>query len=281
MIELLDYILDYNNNFWLIYHITKEGYFGYMVYEQDDSGDRYNNFTKMNYIKRNDNSLIKIPKYKQLFKPRECFKNHLNEIPPIWKKYVEALQNVGIDDIGIFGSFLIGFEPNKDIDFVIYGYNNFKKYYDNQEYIKNYINATSITKEHILHQYNKHKNYYPKKCDLKKIISRNWSGVELDSGVLSTPRFVIDNYISPVKNGIDTTNIVKIIDDTYTDFLPRRAKALLNNKVFEIITPLWKYQSFARNNDIIEIYGNYDFKNNLIILDDKKYYIKYKNNLYK
>ena len=174
-----------------------------MVYKTDTNGNRYNNITKKNYIKQNCNGLIKIPTYKRVFKPRECFNKRLKEIPMIWQKYVEGLQKVGIDDIGIFGSFLIGFDVTKDVDFVIYGLDNFKKYYKNIEYIKEYINATSITKEHIEKQYNKHKKIYSEKCSLKKIIERNWSGVELDNGVLSTPRFIVDNYITPEKQGID------------------------------------------------------------------------------
>ena len=275
MIEFLDYVLDLDDNFWIVNNVTSEGIFGYMIYRKDDNGDRYNNFTKLKYTKQYDNYLIRIPKYKKVYKPRDCFKNHLNEIPLIWKKYVEALENVGIDDIGIFGSFLIGFDPIKDIDFVIYGLDNYKKYYDNILYIRNYIGATSITPSHINKQYNKHKNNYSDKCDLKKIISRNWSGVELENGVLSTPRFVIDGYISPIKKGIDATHIVEIIDGTLSDFVPRRAKALLNGIEFEIISPIWKFQSFARDKDKMEIYGNYDFNNHVIILDERSHYIKY------
>ena len=275
MIELLDYVLDYNDNFWIVLNITSDGAYGFMIYEKNKNGNRYNKFTKMKYKKCNDNIVIKIPKYKELYKPRDCFKNHFKEIPSIWKKYVRALKNVGIDDIGIYGSFLIGFETIKDIDFIIYGFDNFKKYRDNIDYIRKYIGATSITKEHINAQYNKHKAFYPNKCDLKKIISRNWSGVELKNGVLSTPRFVIDNYISPIKKGVDATYEVEIIDDTLSDFVPRRAKAILNGKELEIISPLWKLQSFARKKDKLEIYGNYDFDNCVIILDEKKYYIKF------
>lgn len=275
MIEFLDYVLDFDDNFWIVNNITSEGIYGYMVYKKDENGNRYNNFTKLKYNKQYSDSIIRIPKYKEVYKPRECFKNHFDEIPPIWKKYVQALENVGIDDIGIFGSFLIGFDPTKDIDFVIYGFENFKKYRDNIEYIKKYIDATSITDGHINMQYNKHKNNYSDKCDLKKIISRNWSGVELKNGVLSTPRFVINNYISPVKKGVDDVHELEITNGTLSNFVPRRAKAILNGKEFEIISPLWKFQSFARNKDKVEIYGNYDFDNCVIILDEKKYYIKY------
>ncbi len=61
MIELLDYVLDYKDNFWIIQNITPEGPYGFMIYKKDKNGDRYNNFTRKNYKKQNDNSIIKIP----------------------------------------------------------------------------------------------------------------------------------------------------------------------------------------------------------------------------
>ena len=281
MIELLDYILDFDDNFWIVERITNGNAYGYMVYKKNTSGNKYNNITKLNYSKEPCNGLEMVPNYKRIFKPRECYKERVNEIPSIWKKYVEVLNNIGINDIGIFGSFLVGFDTTKDIDFVIYGYDNYKKYKKSIKYIKNYMNATSITKEHIDIQYYKNKDYYSDKCDLKKIISRNWSGIELKNGVLSTPRFIDDNYVMPIKNGIDEVRVVKVVDDSYTDFLPRRATVLLDGRKFEVISSLWKFQSFARNNDKMEIYGNYDYKNNVIILDDMKYYIKYLNDNFK
>ncbi len=275
MIEFLDYVLDYDDNFWIVNSVAEDGMLGYMVYKKDENGNRFNNFTKLNYTKQYSDSIIPIPEYKAVYKARDCFKNHRNEIPLIWQKYVQALENVGIDDIGIFGSFLIGFDPIKDIDFVIYGLDNFRRYRDNIEYIRNYIDATSITDDHINKQYNKHKDNYSSMCDLKKIIYRNWSGVELKDGVLSTPRFIIDGYVSPAKDGVDAVHKVEIIDGTLSDFTPRRAKALINGEEFEIISPLWKFQSFARDKDIIELFGNYNYDKHVVILDNRKYYIKY------
>ena len=86
---------------------------------------------------------------------------------------------------------------------------------------------------------------------------------------------MLDGYISPTKKGMDETHVVEIIDGTLSDFVPRRAKVLLDGEEFEIITPIWKFQSFARNNDKIEIYGNYDYNNHVIILDERSHYIKY------
>ena len=51
MIELLDYILDYDDNFWIINNITENTYKGYMIYKVSEKG-KYNHITKKNYIKQ-------------------------------------------------------------------------------------------------------------------------------------------------------------------------------------------------------------------------------------
>lgn len=285
--ELLDYVLDNDDNFWIVSNITDNTYRGYIVYRTSEIG-RYNNITKKYYIKDVDKgNFLNIPNsYKRIFKPREFYIENKHNLNGIWKNYVDTLNEIGIPDynIGIFGSYLIGFDICKDVDFIIYGKDNLNKYYDNIDYIRNKNKVTSISKEHIEHQYNKHKDKFNKECDLKEIISRNWSGIELENGVLSTPRFIdLDNMNIPNKKGIDKKITVKIIDGFYSVMLPRIAISECNGKIYTIVSDIWKFQSFAHIGDIIEIYANVDDDNNLIIMDDKKYYIKYlsKTNLIK
>ena len=57
--------------------------------------------------------------------------------------------------------------------------------------------------------------------------------------------------------------------------LPRVSRVKYNNKIYKIVSSLWKFQSFAHKGDKLEIFGNVDDKNNIIILDNEKYYIKY------
>jgi len=63
--------------------------------------------------------------------------------------------------------------------------------------------------------------------------------------------------------------------------LPREAKVLYNDQEYKMLSSIWKFQSFAHTGDIIEIFGNIDEENKLIILDDNKYYIYYINKLNK
>jgi len=278
MIDLLDYILDNEDNFWIVSKIIDNTYYGYLVYKVSDEG-KYNYKLKKNYTKEKEDGLIKIPNdYKFVFKPQEFYLNNKNNLKGIWKEYVNLLNEIGIkdEDIGIFGSYLIGFDITKDVDYIIYGKDNLVKYYNNIDYIRKKLNVTPISLEHIEYQYQKHKDKFPIKCDLKEIISRNWSGIELDNGVLSTPRFIDKTNMSiPSKKGIDKVIEVTIKEGFYSVMLPREAKVLYNDQEYKMLSSIWKFQSFAHLGDILEIYANVDDENRLIILDDNKYYIKY------
>lgn len=280
MIELLDYIQDMDDNFWIINNITAGTAKGYIVYRVCDNGNRFNHLTKKNYLKDNDNlGIIEIPKnYKKIFKPREFYKDNKNNLSGIWKEYVEALNEIGIDDndIGIFGSYLVGFDITKDVDFVIYGKENLYKYHKNINYIRNKLNVTSITPEHANYQYNKHKVKFPSQCDLKEIVKRNWSGIELSNGVLSTPRFIdLNNMSIPKKKGEDRVVTINVLEGIETAMLPRIAKVMYNDEEYKVMSPIWKFQSFAHPGDVIEIYGNVNEEEKTIILDNHNYYIKY------
>lgn len=279
MIELLDYVLDYDDNFWIVNNITEGVAKGYIVYRVSDKG-KLNHITGKRYIKDNDNKgILEVPKeYKRLFNPREFYKNNKSNLEGVWLDYVTVLNEIGIEDkdIGIFGSYLIGFDITKDVDFAIYGKDNLYRYYENIDYIKNKLNVSSISEEHAEYQYNKHKVKFSEKCDLKEIISRNWSGIELDNGVLSTPRFIdLENMSIPKKCGVDKEIEVKVIEGISTAMLPRVAIVKYNDEEYKVLSTLWKFQSFAHVGDVCRIYGNVDEERKVIILDDNKYYINY------
>lgn len=277
MIELLDYILDYDDNFWIVEQIDNE-IKGFIAYQVDEKGNRYNNITKKNYIKGNFNNLRKVPKYKQIFKPNKFYLENKDKLTGVWKKYVEALNKIGIEDkdIGIFGSYLVGFDIIKDIDFVIYGIDNLKKYYDNNYFIKKYTNATYINQKHIDYQYNKHKSYYHEKTDLYEIIKRNWSGIQVDENILSTPRFIDrNNQHIPIDNKDRKVVRFEVIDSIKSSMLPRSSKVLYNNEEYTIITCLWKYQSFLRKGDVVECMCSINNNLKTLLLIDTDCYVKF------
>lgn len=281
MIELLDYILDYDDNFWIMNELIGNKPKGFIVYKVDENGNRFNNITKKRYIKLQNNGEVDLPKqYKMIFKPQEFYKRNKKNLQGIWKKYVEVLNEIGIEDkdIGIFGSYLIGFDIVKDVDFIIYGARNLEIYRQNNYYIKEKTNTTFISEKHINHQYEKYKDKYPKECDLKEIIKRNWSGIQVKEGVLSTPRFIDKTFTNiPEKKGKDKLIKVKVINGEKTDLLPRVADVLYKGEVYKIITQMWKFQSFARKGDIFWIYGNVNDEDKIIILDKYDHYLKFVN----
>ncbi len=278
MINLLDYVQDYNDNFWIV-NLIDEHYKGYMVYEVSDDGVKYNNITKKKYIKHSQKGFEIIPAFKKIYSASEFYKNHKDKLTGVWKCYVDVLNEIGIqdNDIGIFGSYLIGFDITKDVDFVIYGKKNLNLYYKYNDYIKKRINASYITQKHIKYQYEKHKQNYSEKCDLLEIISRNWSGVQICDGVLSTPRFVDrENQISPTSGEKEVVR-VKVISGFSSAMLPRVADVLYNGQKYKLITNVWKYQSFAKDGDVIECLGVVNEEKKTIYLSDNECYIKYLN----
>ena len=53
--------------------------------------------------------------YKMEFHPRDFFQSNKNNLVDVWLRYVQALNQSWIsdEDIGIFGSYLIGFDVKK------------------------------------------------------------------------------------------------------------------------------------------------------------------------
>lgn len=279
MIELLDYVLDYEDNFWIVNSIEGNIPKGYMVYKVSCDG-RYNPITKKKYVKMYSANIQEVPRYQKIFKLNQFYLTHKEKLDGVWKKYVNALNKIGIPDkdIGIFGSYLIGFEIEKDVDFVIYGIHNLKKYYKNVNFIRDFIGATSITENHIQRQYFKHKNMYHKNCDLLRIISRNWSGVQIKEGVLSTPRFIDRKFLKiPADNQKREVIRCKVLHGLTSALLPRRAEVIFENEKYMILTNLWKYQSFLEDGDEIECFASVNRKEKTIVLYDSDCYVKFLN----
>lgn len=277
-IELLDYIQDMEDNFWIVRTLQNGECKGYPVYPVSEDGTKFNHITGKYYVKAPE-KIAEVPKkFKRIFKPREFYKENKQNLEGVWRAYVDVLNEIGIEDkdIGIFGSYLVGFDITKDVDFVIYGKENLYKYYENVDYIKQRLNVTSITTFHAEYQYNKHKDRFPSECDLREIVKRNWSGIELPNGVLSTPRFIdVDHQEIPKKEGVDKKVVVEVLEGLESAMLPRVAKVLLNGEEYKIFSDIWKFQSFAHEKDVLEIYGNVNEEKKIILLDDTKYSIKY------
>jgi len=280
MLKPFDYILDADDNFWIIsYHYDSKIY-GKIIYHCDPSSTKFNFITGKRY--RKDPGLeMEIPTdYKMEFHPREFFQSNKNNLVDVWLRYVQALNQSGIsdEDIGIFGSYLIGFDVKKDIDFVIYGNENLHKYHAKRDFIGEYTQTSYITEDHIQYQLNKYSHLYHPNCDLLTILRRNWSGIQVGPGVLSTPRFLDEPSISiPLETGKNKLLRCQVVSGIESANFPRKAKVSIQDKIYDVVTPFWMMQSFAKEGDVLELFGDINDTEQTILLMNKEHWIRYLN----
>lgn len=278
MLKPLDYILDFDNNFWIICYIQDNMVYGKKIFKACDSGNRYNESQKILYEKLTSEAIIPIPgSFKKHYDPNTFYIQNKKNLNGIWEIFVSELNKIGICDesIGIFGSYLLGFPISKDIDFIIYGMDNLKKYHDNIKLIRECTGTRPITLQHIEYQYYKYRNLYNSKTDIRSIISRNWSGLQIGLGALSTPRFIINNDPIPSCVGNDQVISCEVISGLISACYPRQAKVLLNGDIYTILTPFWMYQSFAKDGDHLLVCGDINHDTKTILLLNSNHWIQF------
>lgn len=280
-----DYILDKKDRFWILKRFDKKIH-ACLVFSPDKKGDRYNKFTKKQYSKtiNQDPEIREIDKkeIKRIFRPENCFKNNYNKLPGIWGKMARCLlKYVNIENLGIFGSFLIGFEIKKDVDFVVYGKDNCYNIKKNIEKIRKELNALKISKRHIIYQKDKYGKFHSQENDFMKLLKNKWSSLQIRSGVLSTIRFVYKENEFPkdpnIKRGKN-----KIISGiaTYcfgTNFVPRIFYVKTKKSKIRVLTYYWAYQACVKDNQKLKIFGEFNNKNKTIYISKPNHWIKIMN----
>ena len=100
--------------------------------------------------------------------------------------------------------------------------------------------------------------------------------MQLENDILSTYRFIdINNTITPnVQNNKNETIIGKVLQSITSSCLPRFVTLQVGEKIYKVYTSKWKFQSFARDNDILQLYGKVDHERKIITLNDNFSYIK-------
>lgn len=280
MLQELDYILDYNGDIWIVTYFHADEPYGYIIYKRSSEGDRCNSITGYRYFKCNESISCPIPAAKQIYRPREFFHEHYDELEGLWRCFADQMIMAGIqpERIGIFGSYLLGFEIIKDIDFVLYGDDSLKTYYENKDRIKKCCGCRYISKEHIDYQIKKYGSNYHDSCDLKGIIKRNWSGIQTGDGigVLSTPRFIPDIKVNiPKCTGDNRVIECTVVSGLTSSFVPRYCEVLYNKELYRLITPFWMFQSFAKDGDRIRIRCDVNEKDKLFLLISNDHWLQY------
>ena len=281
-----DYIIDKQDRFWIVHGFDsiKSLIYANLVFIPCKSGDRYNKIINKNYkkvvVNHQNISILKINSVKSVFRPDKFFKENYSILPLIWKKIPRALIKLGIpkNKIGIFGSYLIGFDIVKDVDFLVYGFDNYLKVRRNINRIRAFVNAKPISKKHITDQNNKYNHFMSNKTSFKKVLANNWAGLQMSEGVLSTIRFVYNLNKLPkdntLKRGKLKTFEGQVIKDFRTNFMPRIGFIKCDDKIIRVLSYFWMLNSFLKIGDKIKIRGDYNLKNRTLYLKNKKHWIK-------
>lgn len=262
-----DYVIDSSNNFFIVkgYHHPGDDLFACEVFVCDPSGERLNS-NGLRYKKVIGNEILCISKETVVrhFKPREA--KIRNNLSGVWKSIYNYLLEIGItfQDIGIFGSTLIGFPLIKDVDFVVYGIDNLKLLKNNMHKLKADLGFTDITKKHIRYQANDKycKFHNPNTNSMKKTLMNKWSSIQIKDGLLTTIRFafkqdeITDAFKFDHNDGNKEVCLEgSVIEDFYTNFCPRIFKVRNKDGTHTIKTYYWLYQACVKNGDRVLVRG--------------------------
>jgi predicted nucleotidyltransferase len=228
----------------------------------------------------------------EVFKPQRAFKKFLTEgnKKSIWYKIAfsfQELAKISLDDVGIFGSYLVGLagkeekDPIKDIDFLIRGLDNFRKLRNGGlKKIHEKFGFSPISQDHIAWHVKKYGEYFDQTLtSFPETLKRKWPTLQIAPGILSTIRFVYKKDEIPANpitslplERISIKGRVKAAEGVH--FMPRVFEVLSSDKIFRIITYFWAFYCAVKEGDEVEITGTIHKEGNLISLDDHQSGIK-------
>lgn len=254
-----DYVRLDDHSFWILH-----GYwdlFGTKVFEP--GSERKNLVNQKTYDKLPKNYVsqqINEDRVVEHYHPRDY---DTSKLKGVWKKFWKALAKVvGEEDVGVFGSQLLGFRLVKDVDFIVYGKENCKKIRENIGEVRSAVGGGPISDGHVEYQSKKiHSHFSPVRNSFKKALKKKWSSIQVREGVLSTVRFayklgeVPENLWARPSEGLSTIEGV-VVDDFGTSFCPRTFKVKNREGVFTIGTYYWPYHQCVRRGDQVFVIGN-------------------------
>ncbi len=308
----LEYFISFDKIVYLIkgpYHPVDK-VFAYPVFWPDENGDRihpkfgrfkkevsdFNEkiFTIHPEYRHNgvphDTPLIPREHISEIFRPRERVKYFLErEKETVWHEifsYLTKELKIPENDVGIFGSYLVGLHKNqdnqqiKDIDFAIYGLEKFLKIKNGIENLLDHFGFTHITRKHIQRHIQKFGTLFKKDINsFEKTLANKWSSIQIKPGILNTLRFVYkpeeipeNPLASEIIEPIQIEGTVE--DDAGSNFMPRVFTVKSNNKMFRVVTYFWAFQSCVKNKDRCLITGNLHKDGKTISVDAANHGIK-------
>lgn len=184
----------------------------------------------------------------------------------LWSTMVNNFLKLGINanDIGVFGSKKLCLKSCRDVDFVIYGKENFDVIRKHIEWFKRESNLSNQTVRHAIYQAEKHGAFFDDSVNnLLMCLIRKWSTCAINETMTTTIRFVdtfcnSGNILKQYFYGQvceDEITIRGIVIDEKTSFMPRRFILKTHHGFYEVITPLWIFFQCVRKNDLVEVTG--------------------------
>ncbi|MCX6750515.1 MAG: hypothetical protein NTZ83_03585 [Candidatus Pacearchaeota archaeon] len=266
MLNACDYILDKKDNFWIVQYTKGDKAYGNLVFAPNSKGERFNHLLNKSYIKviNQNQNINEIKNIKKVFKPRPFFNKNYKNLIRKWKKLADALIFIGINknDIGIYGSYLIGFDIKRDIDFVIYGKSNYKKLLKKIELIRRIIRAKKISSRHINYQAKKYQLFLSKKNNFEQMLKNKWSSLQISKNNLATLRFVYKNNEikedTKLRKGKSKIITGRVLNSLGASLIPRTFSIKYKNKTTRVLTYFWAYQSCVKDKQRIRIFGEYN-----------------------
>lgn len=163
-----------------------------LIYKKDPRGLRFDNHNNA-YTKDIGEELLLIPKsdIADYFRPLEA--PILKNLSGIWKNIYDCLWRevrVPQEDIGVFGSALLGFPIMRDVDFIIYGRANCVLVKNNMDRIKKYLGYGGISDDHIKYQSAKFNLWHdPQNTNFSKTLKNKWPTMQIRPGISNTIMF--------------------------------------------------------------------------------------------
>ncbi len=290
----LDYFFTKDGIFYIVrgYYHPERGVFANPVYWPDKNGNRLHSNGKRYYkdvVEFNKKTfslhseychnfvphnfpLVSRKDIVEVFRPRDKMQQFLEEEKgTIWHDiilYLVETMSVSPEDIGIFGSYLVGLNKNtkgqhiKDIDFVIYGLDNFVAVKNGMEKLLKHFGFGHISDEHIRYHAAKFgREFFSSANTFEKILANKWSSIQVAPGLLNTLRFVYEEKeipLNPIKNGVKEICKItgEVINDLGSNFMPRVFSMQLGKVEYTVVTYCWAFQSCVKKGNRVEITGN-------------------------
>lgn len=183
----------------------------------------------------------------------------------VWGAFARKLLSLGIisADIGYFGSYRLGFEHYKDVDFVLYGDEAQRILKANIDGFKQALSLYNLTDQHITYQAETHGRYYMVDTQqLKNALRNKWSSCMVQTGICSTIRFVdLERESGPLLADIfsldaETTTVTGIVSKAeQASYFPRQFLLTTATEQLNVVIPLWIYHQCVKNGDFIKLIG--------------------------